>query len=65
MDWGRNSHLWEGVIAGLVMVATWAAMTGSQLPAPLTPAILNVIGAAGVILLAVCGTWLGWRKVRC
>ena len=64
MDWGRDSHLWEGVIAGVVMVVTWAAMTGSQLTAPLTPALLNAIGVAGVLLLVVCGSWLVRRHVR-
>ena len=62
MDWGRDSHLWEGVIAGAVIVITWMAMTGGPLPAPLTPALLNVAGAAGAALLVFCGAWLAWRR---
>jgi hypothetical protein len=47
MTWGKDGHLWEGVIAGVVMAVTWVAMTGGLLPAPLTPALLNAIGIAG------------------
>ena len=64
MNWGRDSHLWEGVIGGVVMVATWAAMTGGALVAPLTPMLLNIAGAAGLVLVLFCGTWLVWRHVR-
>ena len=56
-----SSHLWEGVIAGMVMCATWVAMTGATLPAPLTPALLNAAAAAGAVLLLVCGAVLTWR----
>ena len=53
--------MWEGVIAGVVMAVTWLAMAGTTLPAPLTPALLDAAGIAGVALLLVCGAWLGWR----
>ena len=64
MTWGKDGHLWEGVIAGVVMAVTWLAMTGGPLPAPLTPALLNAIGIAGVALLLVCGAWLAARRRR-
>jgi putative Ca2+/H+ antiporter (TMEM165/GDT1 family) len=62
MTWGKDRHLWECIIAGVVMAATWMAMTGGPLPAPLTPALLNAIGIAGAALLLVCGAWLMWRR---
>ena len=64
MDWGKDHHLWEGIIAGVVMAVTWAAMTGGRLPAPLTPLLLNIAGLAGVALVLFCGTWLALRHVR-
>jgi len=57
-----SSHLWEGVIAGTVMAVTWLVMTGGSLPAPLTPVLLDVIGATGVALAVVCGGLLAWRR---
>jgi hypothetical protein len=64
MTWGKDRHLWEGIIAGVVMAVTWMAMTGGPLPAPLTPALLNAIGIAGVVVVVVCGAWLVRRHRR-
>ena len=64
MNWGRDSHLWEGVIGGVVMVATWAAMTGGALIAPLTPMLLNIAGAAGAVLVVGAGLMLFLRSQR-
>jgi hypothetical protein len=58
------SRLWEGVIAGAVMVVTWAVMTGGPLPAPLAPVFLNAAGAVGLALLLVCGFVLALRGRR-
>jgi hypothetical protein len=46
------------------MAVTWMAMTGGPLPAPLTPALLNAIGIAGVVVVVVCGAWLVRRHRR-
>lgn len=61
MDWGKDRHLWEGVIAGAVMVVTW--LGGSTLAAGVNPAVLNLAGLVGVLLLVVCGSWLLRRRV--
>jgi hypothetical protein len=64
MTWGKDGHLWEGIIAGVVMAATWLAMTGGTLPAPLTPTMVNTVGIVGAALLLFCGTLLVRRHRR-
>ena len=56
MNWGRDSHLWEGVIAGAVMTLSWVMYSGSQ--------VAQLAGVAGLLLIAVCGAWLVRRHAQ-
>jgi hypothetical protein len=55
MNWGRDRHLWEGVIAGAVMVLSWVLYAGS--------AVAQLAGVAGLLLAVVCGAWLARRRL--